>query len=116
MISASLISTLVLLALVLMTLTEIDFGPRKQVIKALQSRGAISPATGVSLSELNVTANGTWKRLVIDGRVREGPPGQFYLYQPPRASKRERLLKLVFFYTVIILIPILLILLNGKRH
>ena len=95
--------------LVLAILSETELAARNRVIDALRSRGAVSPATARPLSELGVATDDTWDRLVIEGRVREGPPGQFYLFEHPRPSTR-RVLGMVVFYAVLVLIPVLLFL------
>ena len=95
--------------LVLAILSETELAGRNRVIDALRSRGAVSPATARPLSELGVATDGTWDRLVIEGRVREGPPGQFYLFEHPRRRTR-RVLEMVVFYALLVLIPVLLIL------
>jgi len=100
--------------LVLSILAENDLAARNRVIGALQSHGAASPATARSLEELNMATDETWNRLVIEGRVREGPPGRFYLFERPRAGKRQRIITIAVFYAVILLVPIVLILINRK--
>jgi hypothetical protein len=102
--------------LVVAFLGEQELASRNRVIEVLQSRGAVSPATARSLGELHVSADDTWNRLVIEGRVREGHPGLFYLFERPRASTRQRLVKLLVFYALIVLIPIVLILANRRGH
>jgi len=102
--------------IVLAVLSEHDLASRNRVIEALRSRGAVSPATARSLPDLNVASDDIWNRLIVEGRVREGPPGQFYLFEPRRPSTRERVLKMVVFYALLVLIPIVLILASRKGH
>ncbi|HVX40036.1 MAG TPA: hypothetical protein VHB25_10720 [Gemmatimonadaceae bacterium] len=92
------------------------FGPRNRAIATLRSQGALSPATAKSLDELHITPDQAWTHLIIHGRVREGPTGRFYLFEPPRASPRERALKMIVFYVLIILIPLALVLLTDSGH
>ena len=100
--------------LVLAVLSEIEPASRNRVIDALRSRGAVSPATARPLSDLGVAADDTWDRLVIEGRVREGPPGQFYLFEHPQRSRRQRVLGMVVFYAILVLIPIVLMILTNR--
>ena len=101
--------------LVLAVLSEKDLASRNRILGALRSRGAVSPATARPLGDFNVATDDTWNRLVIEGRVREGPPGQFYLFEHPRPSTRQRVAKMVVFYALIVLIPIVLILARNGR-
>lgn len=80
---------------------------RERVIDALRTRDAISPATARSIAELGVAIDDTWNRLVIEGRVREGPTGQFYLFERPRGGW-QRVVKTTVFFLLILLIPVVL--------
>ena len=75
--------------LVLAVLSETELASRNRVRDALRLRGAVSPATARPLSDLGVATDDTWDRLVIEGCVREGPPGQFYLFEHQRPSTRR---------------------------
>src|SRR5262245_36989319 len=86
---------LALYDIVLAVFSEHELASRTRVIEALRSRGALSPATARPLRDLNVTTDDMWNRLILEGRVREGPPGHFYLFEPGGPSTRERVLKTV---------------------
>jgi hypothetical protein len=105
-----------LFELMLAAFSANDLGSRNRLTGALRSRGAVSPASARPLNELGVTADAAWRRLVIEGRIREGPPGDFYLFEPPRPSTRERVVKMVVFYLLIVLIPIVLFLASANRR
>jgi len=96
-------------------LSDDEFSAQKRVIDALRLRGAVSPATARPFDDFNVATDSAWNRLVIQGRVREGLPGHFYLFERPPSNK-QRIIKMLVFYVIILLIPIVLILLNGKGH
>ena len=97
--------------LILAVLSEIEPVSRNRVIDALRSRGAVSPSTARPRSDLSVPADDTWDRLIIEGRVREGPPGHFYLFEDSKPSKRQRIVGMVLFYALLVLIPIVLVIL-----
>lgn len=97
-------------------LSERELASRNRVIDALRSHGALSPATARAVGDLQVATDDTWDRLIVEGRVREGPPGQFYPFEPRRPSKRQRVLKMIVFYALIVLIPIVMILATRNGH
>jgi hypothetical protein len=90
---------------------------RAALIASLERAGATSPATARSLDELRVTTDEFWAALVREGRVREGPPNQYYLYDAfagrPRGFRKQRLIKMIVFYIVILALPILLVLFES---
>ena len=92
------------------------FPSRRHAIDALRSHGALSPLTAKSIDDLQVAPDEAWNHLITQGRVREGPAGHFYLFERPRASARERAVKLIVFYALIVLIPILMFILTGLGH
>lgn len=102
--------------LVLAALDDGELASRSRVIDSLRSAGAISPATARPVADLHVTTDDTWRRLVSEGRIREGPPGHFYLFERGRPSTRQRVVKMVVFCLIILLIPIVLVLAtrNGR--
>jgi hypothetical protein len=87
---------------------------RERVIAAMQSAGADSPRSARTVVELDVVTDDVWDYLIREGTVREGPPDHFYLFGIKRASRRERLIKMVFFWALILLIPVVLILATGR--
>jgi hypothetical protein len=83
---------------------------RDRVVTALRVAGALSPASARPFEDLHVQPDETWNRLVSEGRIREGPPSHFYLYDAQQKHQRQRRLKMVVFYLLMILIPVVLFL------
>jgi hypothetical protein len=100
--------------LILSAISERELTSRHRLIDAVRSAGAIAPAAARPFAELNVAADYTWERLVVEGRIREGPPGHFYLFEPRRPNTRQRVIRMVVFYVLILLIPVVLILATKK--
>ena len=85
----------------------------QRFITALRSAGAISPATAQPVATLHVNINDpVWLQLLMQGRIREGTPGHFYLFELPRARRRERVIKMLVFWALILLIPVVLIMMS----
>lgn len=92
----------------------------ERVIAKLRAADAVSPASARSLSDLRCKADEAWQALVEEGRIREGAPGTFYLYERAGSAvgagipSRARLAKTFVFWLLILLIPILLIQLSSR--
>jgi hypothetical protein len=98
----------------LLLVGSLDEG-RAKMITTLEAAGAITPATARPFAELDVAGDKTWTQLVREGRIREGPPGYFYVFEGARrSSPREKRIKQIVFYALIVAIPIVLILLNKQ--
>lgn len=105
--------------LMLSVIADRDAAAREHTIAAMESAGAVSPASAQPLRTLGLETTAAWRQLVAEGRIREGAPDHFYLFdtelfdtEPSR--RRERLIKMIGFYSLIILIPIVIFLLNRR--
>ncbi len=79
------------------------------VVDAFRSAGAVSPAAARPLAALPPLPTDALDRCLESGRVREGTPGTFCLYERQRGTARKRLLALLGFWLIVILVPILVI-------
>lgn len=96
-------------SILLYVMTEREAAAREHIISAMRDAGALSSSSARSLLELGVETNDTWQRLLAEGRIREGAPERFYSFEPSPERGRERLVKMVGFYLLLILIP-------GRSH
>ena len=88
----------------------------RRVSEAMLEAGAISPATARRTLDLPEVVRSDLERYVDAGLVREGAPGTFYLYDVRTAAwTRSRILKAVFFWFLIIIIPFLILQLSSSR-
>lgn len=100
--------------LLLSTIAQRDASARRHVIDRMTSAGATSPANAQPLRSIGLERDTALERLLREGRVREGAPDHFYLFATPSAGRRERLVKMIVFYTLIVLIPIVLMRLSRR--
>ncbi|HVZ50025.1 MAG TPA: hypothetical protein VG916_14655 [Gemmatimonadaceae bacterium] len=89
-------------------------------LSEMRARGATTPAQACDERALPRLSRAQFQVLVDLGIVREGAPGTFYLYgdahMGPRAARRpplQRLAIVIFFWLLIILVPVLLL---RSRH
>ena len=69
-----------------------------------RAQGAVSPATARSARDLPAVDSASFDKLLRAGVIREGTPGTYYLYEP--APQTFQLVRMVFIYAVIILLPV----------
>ena len=81
---------------------------QRAILDALRVAGATSAAAAVPRESLGAINEDSLGVLVREGIVREGAPGSYYLYEPPPRS-RERLVKMLVFWLIVILLPVVLI-------
>jgi hypothetical protein len=89
----------------------------RAVEAAFRGAGAVTPAGARPLAALPPLPPDTLARLVARGRVREGAPGTYYLYEPsaPAFWGRRRVVLSLVFWAVVVLIPFLLLEFTGRR-
>lgn len=94
--------------------------PSERIIAKLRAADAVSPASARSLADLRCKEDAGWQSLLDEGRIREGTPGTFYLYERAPSAlhngnpSRARFAKTFVFWVLILLIPILLIQLSSR--
>lgn len=81
-------------------------GAENEIRAAFRAIGAVSPATARPDKDLPPRSP-AFDALLRRGVIREGAPGTFYLYEPPRAPSRWAL-RLIF-WAVVIFTPVLII-------
>jgi hypothetical protein len=97
-----------------------NVSPSERILAKLRAADAVSPASARSLDDLRCKADASWQSLVDEGRIREGAPGTFYLYERAAPASvagiapRARLAKTLVFWVIIMLIPIVLIELMSR--
>jgi ATP-dependent Clp protease ATP-binding subunit ClpA len=97
-----------------------NVSPNERILARLRSAEATSPASARSLEDLRCKADDTWRSLVDEGRIREGAPGTFYLYERATTGARPlvrtpaRFIKTFVFWLIILLLPIILIQFASK--
>ena len=69
-----------------------------------RAQGAVSPATARSAKDLPAVDAASFDKLLRAGVIREGAPGTYYLYE--REPQTFQLVRMVFIYAVIILLPV----------
>jgi hypothetical protein len=85
-----------------------------EICAALMAVGAVSPATARALAEFPLVDESVFDALVRRGVIREAAPGTFYVFRSDAQSYDwRRVLKVVLFWLVMLLIPIVLIQFSG---
>ena len=85
-----------------------------EICAALIAVGAVSPGTARARADFPLLDDGVFDALVRQGAIREAAPGTFYVFQPEAQSHDwRRLLKVLLFWLVMLLIPVLLIQFSG---
>ena len=85
-----------------------------EICAALIAVGAVSPATARALAEFPLVDDSAFDALVRRGVIREAAPGTFYVFRSDAESHDwRRAVKLVLFWLIVLLIPILLIQFSG---
>jgi hypothetical protein len=103
---------------------------QRALVLAAEALGATAPARARELAELPRLAARDLDDLVDRGLVREAAEGRFYVYRPRRASvpgsplsatpagparwSRERVLKVLVFWLLFILIPVVFVWLTSS--
>ncbi|HUQ99864.1 MAG TPA: hypothetical protein VM166_10440 [Gemmatimonadaceae bacterium] len=80
---------------------------QNEVRAAFRAIGAVSPATAKPRSDLTRSDEAAFDALLRYGIVREGAPGTFYLYEPPR--RPGYLVRLVIFWLIVVILPVAII-------
>ncbi|HEY4216792.1 MAG TPA: hypothetical protein VGM67_06615 [Gemmatimonadaceae bacterium] len=83
-------------------------GAQQQLLSRFIAAGAISPSTARTVAELDTPLDDTWDQMLLQGFIREGPPDHFYTFTK-RSSPRERTIKMIVFYLLLAVIPLLAI-------
>jgi hypothetical protein len=78
---------------------------------AFRALGAVSPGTARTGKDLPLETV-AFKNLLHRGVIREGAPGTFYLYEPPRP--RGSWIRQLIFWMVLVILPIAIIQFCGK--
>jgi hypothetical protein len=87
-----------------------EFRNEGEVRGAFRALGAVGAASAQPGKYFGVGTQ-PFERLLRTGVVREGTPGNFYLYE--QKVEGRRIVRLVVFWIVVILLPILIIQLSG---
>jgi hypothetical protein len=96
-------------------LDQLQTGGAGRTIAALRSVGAVTPESARDLRELGINTDDSLRRAVRQGRIRESTGGRYYVFEAPRASPRQRLIKRVVFFALIVLIPFVEFWLTARR-
>jgi hypothetical protein len=80
---------------------------QNEVRAAFRAIGAVSPATAKPRSELTAADGKAFDVLLRFGIVREGAPGTFYLYEPPR--RPGYWVRQILFWFIVIILPVAII-------
>ncbi|MEO8911251.1 MAG: hypothetical protein ABI408_13640 [Gemmatimonadaceae bacterium] len=81
-------------------------GAQKRLREAFRALGAVSPATARPARDLPLD-DPYFATLLRQGAIREGAPGNFYLYEPPSGPSRWP--QLILFWLVVIILPVAII-------
>ena len=84
----------------------LPFRAESELRAAFRALGALTPATARPGKDLPVES-AAFKNLLHRGVVREGAPGTYYLYEPPRASRFW--IRQAIFWIVIVILPVAII-------
>lgn len=92
---------------------------RQRIVDAFERAGATSPATARPLGSLGELDEGALRACVEEGTIREGAPGTFYLWRTPVEERRPylgpgRIVKLLSFWLIVVLIPIVFLYFNNR--
>jgi hypothetical protein len=90
---------------------------QRAVEDAFRAAGAVSPAGARPLAALPALPPGALDQLLARGRVREGAPGTYYLYEAAAGEGLggRRLLLTLAFWAAVVALPFLLLQFTGAR-
>ena len=93
---------------------SVDAGAEQAAVHAWRAAGAVGPGNARPLAALPDVDPAVFERLLARGRLREGEPGRFYLYEGAEGG-RGSLATRLWFWLLLIGLPVVLHQIFGGR-